>query len=299
MKKYTKQAISFEQQIALLKDKGLIFNKEQQAKVLLSNISYYRLRAYTYPFQDNNDPKHPFIKEVSFEDILDLYNFDNKLRALVFEVVTKIEVALRTQIIYRWSLQYGSHWYSMPELYRNPMFFANSLSSLEKEINRSHETFIKHYFNEYNEPKLPPVWMALEVSSFGLLSKLFANLKRDRTKKATAQYFGLLDVKLLENWMRSFCDIRNICAHHSRLWNRRLATHTYIPKKTKFLFIENKKLYQYKLYPALCAMQYILNIINPKSRLKLKLLELMNTCPLKQEKEMGFPVAWKEEKFWN
>lgn len=298
MKKYTKPAISFQQQVNSLKEKGLSFQNEATSRIFLENISYYRLRAYTYPFQNNNNPKHPFIKKVSFEEILDLYNFDNKLRAMVFEALTKIEVALRTQIIYKWSLEYGSHWYTIPELYRNPMFFANSLSSLEKEINRSHETFIKHYFKTYNDPKLPPAWMALEVSSFGLLSKLFANLKRDRTKKAVAQHFGLFDVKLLENWMRSFCDIRNICAHHSRLWNRRLTTHTDIPKKTRFLFIENKRLYQYKLYPALCAMQYILNIINPKNGFKRKLLELMNTCPLKQEKEMGFPQGWKQENFW-
>ena len=140
--------------------------------------------------------------------------------------------------------------------------------------------------------------MSLEVSSLGLLSKLFANLKRNKQKKEFTRHFGLYKVELLENWMRSFCDIRNICAHHSRLWNRRFSTHIDIPHNTKYDFITNKRVYTNKIYPTLCAMQYILEIINPKNGFKRKLKELMNTCPLKQEKEMGFPTNWEQEKFW-
>ena len=295
---YTKPAISFQQQIDALKQKGLTFQDENTSRVFLENISYYRLRAYTYPFQDNNTPNHPFVKQVSFEEIIDLYNFDSKLRTLVFDALEKIEIAFRTQIIYRWSMEYGSHWYTNPTLFRNPVFFANTLSSLEKEINRSHETFIKHYKSKYSDPDLPPSWMSLEVSSLGLLSKMFANLKRNKQKKELTRHFGLYKVELLENWMRSFCDIRNICAHHSRLWNRRLSTHIDLPNSTKYDFINDKKVYTYKIYPALCAMQYILEIINPKNGFKRKLKELMNTCPLKQEKEMGFPQGWEQENFW-
>ena len=295
---YTKPAISFQQQVDALKKKGLTFQDETTSRIFLENISYYRLRAYTYPFQDNDNPKHPFIKQVSFEEIIDLYNFDSKLRTLVFDALEKIEIAFRTQIIYRWSMENGSHWHTNPALFRNPVFFANTLSSLEKEINRSHETFIKHYKSKYSTPELPPAWMSLEVSSLGLLSKLFANLKRNKQKKEFTRHFGLYKVELLENWMRSFCDIRNICAHHSRLWNRRFSTHIDIPHSTKYDFITNKRVYTNKIYPALCAMQYILEIINPKNGFKRKLKELMNTCPLKQEKEMGFPTNWEQENFW-
>ncbi len=296
--KYNKPAISFQNQITDLAKKGLFFNKKEQAEIFLSNINYYRLRAYTYPFQDNTNPKHPFIKKVSFEEILDLYNFDNKLRSLLFEALSKIEIAFRTQIIYQWSMKHGSHWYINTDLYKNSVFFDKSITTLKKEIDRSHETFIKHYKDKYTNPSLPPAWMALEISSFGLLSKLFTNIKHDKTKKEVAHHFGLYDIDLLENWMRSFSNIRNICAHHSRLWNRRLTTHISMPKKTKNLFIENKKIYPYKIYPVLCAMQYILKEINPKNGFKQKLLTLMETCPLKQEKDMGFPKDWQQENFW-
>lgn len=297
--KYDKPAISFRQQIEELKRKGLTFKNEKHSRIFLENISYYRLRAYTYPFQDNTNPKHPFIKAVSFEEIIELYNFDSKLRTLVFEALEKIEIAFRTQIIYRWSMQYGSHWFTIPSLFRNPEHFANNLSALKKEIRRSGETFIKHYKKKHVEPANPPAWMTLEVSSLGMLSKLFVHLKRNKEKKAFTHHFGLYKVTLLENWMHCFSDIRNICAHHSRLWNRRLTKHIDLPEKTKYNFIENTKVYCYKIYPALCAMQYILEIINPKNGFKRKLIDLMHSCPLKQEKEMGFPAAWNQEKFWN
>lgn len=296
---YSKPPLSFQQQIEAFKKRGLTFENEHTSRVFLENISYYRLRAYTYPFQDNTNSQHPFVKKVSFEEIITLYNFDSKLRTLVFEALEKIEIAFRTQIIYRWSMEFGSHWYTNPTLFRNPVFFANSLSSLEKEINRSDETFIKHYTKTYTHPQLPPSWMSLEVSSLGLLSKLFSNLKRNAQKKALAQHFGLYKVEVLENWMRSFCNIRNICAHHSRLWNRRLSTQLELPSKTKYAFINTEHIYRNKIYPALCAMQYILEIINPKNGFKTKLFELMNDWPLQQEKDMGFPIGWQHEKFWN
>ena len=101
---YSKPAITIQDQIAKLKARGLRFDDEALAESYLSNISYYRLRAYTYPFQDNNDPDHPFKVDISFEDIIKLYVFDRKLRNLLFDALEKIEISFRTQIIYNLSL---------------------------------------------------------------------------------------------------------------------------------------------------------------------------------------------------
>jgi abortive infection bacteriophage resistance protein len=140
--------------------------------------------------------------------------------------------------------------------------------------------------------------MSLEVSSFGLLSLLFRNLKLGPEKKAVTKYYGLNDVGILENWMHSFSNIRNVCAHHSRLWNRRLTAHIKLPTHTAYPFITNKTLYPYKIYPALCCIKYVLDIISPGNTFKDKLNKLMANCPLAQEKEMGFPINWKEELYW-
>ena len=295
---YNKPFISFQDQIQRLKSRGLVFNNEPQAELCLSNISYYRLRAYTYPFQDNTDPNHPFTSEITFEEIIELYKFDRKLSQLVFEALEKVEIALRTQIIYQWAMKKGSHWQNDSSLYRDSVRFAKQITMLQSEIDRSHETFIKHYNATYTIPTEPPSWMSLEVSSFGLLSQIFNNLKRGKEKKAVAKYFGLNDISILENWMHCFSNIRNICAHHGRLWNRRLTAHIKIPLNPQYDFISNKNLYRYKLYPALCCIQYMLNRIIPENGFKEDLVELVDNCPLAQEHEMGFPANWRDDPFW-
>ena len=296
--RYNKPAVSFDDQIARLKQRGLTIPDDDIARVYLSNISFYRLRAYTYPYQDNTDPNHSFNSPVTFDEIIELYTFDRKLRLLVFDAIEKIEIALRTQIIYQWAMTYGSHWQLDQSLYKDRTKFIKHLSSLQKEINRSNETFILHYKGKYTHPAEPPSWMSLEVSSFGLLSLLFQNLKSCPEKKRVTKHFGLRDNNILENWMHNFSNIRNICAHHGRLWNRRIAIPITIPRKPIYDFVQNKRLYPYKLYPALCAMMYIINIINPTSTFKNRLMALINTCPNGQLKEMGFPQDWRTENFW-
>lgn len=296
--RYTKPPVSFSDQIQKLKDRGLIIPDEAAALRYLSNISYYRLRAYTYPYQDNDNPNHPFVGEVSMEDILALYTFDRKLRLLIFDAVEKIEIALRTQIIYQWAIVHGSHWHLNQNLYKDGGKFVRHLASLQKEIDRSNETFIDHYKHKYSQPEEPPCWMSLEVTSIGLLSLLFKNLKNSPEKKAVTHHFGLLSNEILENWMHNFCHIRNICAHHGRLWNRRIPIPITMPRKTKAAFIVNKSIYPYKLYASLCAMVYIISIINRESTFKQQLLELVSNCPQGQLKEMGFPRDWKNENFW-
>jgi abortive infection bacteriophage resistance protein len=295
--KFNKLPLTVDQQIELLKKRGLLFKDEKKAAHYLSNISYYRLRAYTYPFQNNQNPDHPFNTVVSFEDIIELYVFDRKLRLLLFDALEKVEISFRTKIIYQYSIVEGSHWHLKPELYRDTIRFVNHIDSLQKEINRSNETFIGHYNNKYTHPSAPPCWMSLEVSSMGLLSKIFQNLQKGKEKETITSYFGINDISILENWMHCFSNLRNICAHHGRVWNRRL-TFIKLPTNPAYLFISNRKVYTNKLYATLCCIEYILKIISPNTTFTTRLKELMQNCPLKQEKEMGFPPDWKNELFW-
>ncbi|MEI6640157.1 MAG: Abi family protein [Chlorobium sp.] len=295
---YSKPAVSIPDQITKLKARGLAFGDEAFAVHCLSNISYYRLRAYTYPFQDNTPPNHPFIVPVTFEQIIELYVFDRKLRSMVFDAMEKIEIAIRTQIIHQWAMPHGSHWQLNETLFRDVNRFHSQIASLQTEISRSNETFIEHYKNTYTEPVDPPSWMSLEVSSFGLLSQMFRNLKKSPEKIAVVKHFGLNNIELLENWMLCFSHIRNTCAHHGRLWNRRLTAHITLPKNPSNPFIQNRNIWPYKPYAALCCMQYILQSISPDTSFKDGLKTLMKSCPLKQEKEMGFSEDWRSESFW-
>lgn len=294
---YNKPPILISEQTLKLKERGLIVNDEKKASHYLSNISFYRLRAYTYPFQDNENSSHPFIKQVSFEDIINLYRFDRQLRLLIFNAVEKIEISIRTQIIYHYAMEYGSHWHMNRNLYNNSDYFDDHINSLQKEIDRSREVFIMHYKEKYTHPTDPPCWMSLEVSSIGLLSKIFKNLKNDKCKDNIVKHFGLKDVGVLTNWMECISLIRNICAHHGRVWNRRMKPLS-IPKKTLYPFIQNKEILPYKVYSYICIIQYLLSIISPQYDLKSSLLKLMEMCQITQVKEMGFPNDWQDDILW-
>ncbi|MCF8332697.1 MAG: Abi family protein [Bacteroidales bacterium] len=296
--RYNKPPLTRKEQIQKLKERGLKFEDEVKAEAYLKNISFYRLRAYTYPFQDNHDPEHPFIQDVSFDQIIHLYIFDRRLRILVLNAIEKIEVAFRTHIIYNYSLQYGGHWFTDSVLFHNETHFHNNMEKITEELHRSNETFIKHYFDKYTSPKLPPAWMTLEAISMGTMGKLFSNLKRDKLKKKTARGFGLKETNHLENWMHVFGNLRNICAHHGRLWNRRFPTLVFLPRDTLNSFIDNIHVDQNKLYAQLCCINYIIQQIAPKSNFVSDLKALINKCPMVNCRDMGFPENWEEEALW-
>ncbi len=107
---FSKLPLSIADQILKWESRGLIITDKSTAVRHLSDISFYRFRAYTYSFQNNNLPSQPFARNITFEQILRNYVFDRELRLLVFDAIERIEVALRTQIIYQYSMTYGSHW---------------------------------------------------------------------------------------------------------------------------------------------------------------------------------------------
>ena len=136
------------------------------------------------------------------------------------------------------------------------------------------------------------------MATLGLLSKLFSNLKKGIEKKKITSDFGLLKPEILESWMHTFAHLRNVCAHHGRVWNRRLTTMPKMPFNTTNPFLKNTVIYPNKLYATICCMNYILQIISPGNTFVLRLKDLMGTCTLIDLKEMGFPKDWETEKIW-
>lgn len=313
---YMKKPLSIKTQIAKLKDRGLIIDDENLASEYLMNISYYRLRAYTYPFQNNTDPDadHKFIQQdVYFKDIIDLYCFDRRLRSLIFNAIEKIEVAIRTKIIQIYSESTNdSHWFENQSLFsenivtlkngEQKLIYDKLLEDIVREVDRSNEDFINHYKKKYSTPKNPPAWMSLEVVSMGTLSYLYKLLKKDRNKKAIAKQFGLSEIFILENWLHAFSILRNSCAHHSRIWNRRFIIRMLLPYNTDSLFLDKdtiRKIRDNKLFAYLCCIKYILDRISPGNDFYKNLNELItNGGKLLSLKEMGFPDNWKYLGVW-
>lgn len=300
---YTKKPLTLDEQVARLKQRGLVFDDESEAIAYLFNISYYRLRAYTYPFQENGEGvEHNFTrKDIHFKDIIDLYYFDRRLRSLIFNAIEKIEVAVRTKIIQIYAEStHNSHWYDNESLYR--FDYEDIMKHIEADVNRSNEDFIKHYNSKYNNPPMPPSWMALEVVSFATLSRLFKSLKSDSHKKYITEQFGLKKVAILENWLHAISNLRNCCAHHSRVWNRRFMVSVILPYDTLYPFMDRmtiKQIHTNKLFAVLSCVVYILDIISPGSYFKRNLKELLKSdCRLLDLKDMGFPKYWQSLSVW-
>ena len=296
---FSKQPLSIADQILKWESRGLIIADKTDTTRHLSNISFYRFRAYAYPFQNNNLSNQPFARNTTFEQILRHYIFDRELRLLVFDAIERIEVALRTQIIYQNSMTYGSHWPGDPSLYRNAVLFQKDWQALQKEVNRSTEVFIKHYRQTYTNPVDPPSWMSLEVTSLGMLSKLFENLRMCPEKRAIAHHFGLGSPDVLASWMHAFSTIRNVCAHHGRLWNRVFTKSPVLPKRPIMQpWLTNTNVATNKLYINLSSMLYILQKISPGHSVKHETKALLQLYPEIQTAQMGFPVNWRQEPLW-
>jgi abortive infection bacteriophage resistance protein len=283
---FKKSPFSYDEHINLLKERNLIINNEKYAKHKLSVISYYRLSAYFRPFYIRD--KEIFRNNTLFEDIIKLYYFDKKLRKIIFDTLENIEIFLRTKIIELISKEGAFGYLTMINKEKKDEI----LNRINRELNRSKEVFIKHYKNKYLD-EYYPIWMIVETISFSLLSMLLKNL--DEESKIKLANDLNLSVDVLESWLHNLVYIRNICAHHSRIWNRILAIRPKIPrKKEEFKGLNNKK-----LFFSLCVIQYFLNFIDEEENsLKKELQNLFLKYPEISKRNIGFPDNWEKLKIW-
>lgn len=303
--RYRKTPLSIEEQISKLENRGLNFDDKKKARGYLQNISYYRLRAFTYPFQNNaEDSDHEFLRDdIDFADIIDLYVFDKRLRSLVFSELEKIEVAVRTKLSLVYSLSTDdAMWYEDESMYADSAHAQYILDDIKSDVDRSNEDFIKHYKLKYTEPEMPPSWMTLEVASFGTLSRLYKSLRPTAEKTQIAHSFGIGKDDIFANWLHAFSNLRNCCAHHSRIWNRRFLVQLKLPYNTTYPFMSRdtiKTIHNNKLFALLSAIKYIVDIISPENSFKENLQQLLcQHHKLLSSREMGFPNGWENLPVW-
>lgn len=295
--KYTKQPVGLPQQIEMLKERGLVIEDERYASECLHIISYFRLANYLRPMEQDKTT-HKFKPESRFENAIGLYYFDKALRTLVFTVIQSIEIALRTRVIHHFSLRYGAFWFMDETLFKDDKIFNNCLHSIKEELHRSKEDFILEHFARYDTPLYPPAWKTLEVISFGTLSKLYGNLSDKAVKKQVAEDFTLPQHLYLESWTRSIAVLRNYCAHHARLWNRRFPMKPQMPKTLSNPWITDHNVLPDKIYVLLCCLAYLLDRIYPNNTFKTELKDLLNAYPNVDVDAMGFPKDWQSEPIW-
>jgi abortive infection bacteriophage resistance protein len=297
--KFEKPAVSVPDQVELLTRRGMTVGDEAQAQHYLNFISYYRLRAYWLPFEvpAANNGDHAFLDGTTFEDVLTLYIFDRELRLLVLDAIERVEVALRAQWAHHMAMTHGPHGYLEQGHYSVIRHHAKDVTALEKEFNRSEDTFAIHYRDKYTSPKLPPVWMAAEVMSFGLLSKFYGNLRTRADRKAIADPFAL-DEAVVTSFAHHISTVRNICAHHGRLWNKRFTVTMTTPRFPAKLPVAMRDADPRYLHNTLVTLDYLLALIAPGNEWKQRLVALIDGCPLADPASMGFPTDWRVRSVW-
>jgi abortive infection bacteriophage resistance protein len=301
---FNKKAFTVKEQIAQLQKRGLQIPNPALAERYLANISYYRLGEYWYVMQQDK-AKHIFKPNSRFTDVIALYNFDAELRLLLFDVIEKIEISLRTKLIYHLSHEIDPWWFQNFELFNDSMALVKTLSNLQEELERSKDVTIKNHFKNHKDDKrFPPAWKALEQTSFGALSKLYGNLKPTiKSKDTIAQELGAVNHTYLPSWLQSIAQIRNYCAHHSRLWNRNLpGTVKLLPKPPNPWIndaVNIPKQHEFiHLYVHMCLMKYLINTIHPNNNFTSRLNDLFINYPNVDPNALGMKPNWQKEPLW-
>lgn len=286
---FSKSHLSYQEQTDLLKSRNLTISNEQFCNKKLQHINYYRLSAYFYPFYQE---QNKFRDNSKFEDIIKLYYFDKEFRNLIFYSIEKIEVYIRTQLSYAISKNSGVFGYTDISIFHNQETHQEILNTIKSETGRSKEVFVKEFFDKYDEEYLP-IWSMVEIISFNTLSKIFANLKETHRRDIAKD----IDIKpkVIESWLHTLTYVRNICAHHSRLWNKMLAIEPTKPRNQHIFHTINNK----KIFFVLTMIQFILEKIDDEELdFKNEIKKLISKYPNTNISTMGFPDNWELLTLW-
>jgi abortive infection bacteriophage resistance protein len=301
---YQKPYLTISQQIDLVKQRGLIITDEDKASEHLLRIGYYRLSGYWHVFRQRSGAtlREEFLDDVYFSDVVDLYVFDKRLRLLMLDAIERIEVALRVAV----ALQMGKY---EPRAHLNETLinprklekYSLLKAEWEKQEQRAREDFVQAFQAKYPKCSMP-IWMAIEVWDFGALSK-YISLLNGGDINAIAQKFGIDVGSAFPSIIRSIGYVRNVSAHHGRLWNRSLTAQPRHVKSANSLLqpVLNDRDAMEHVFGAMCYIQYFMRKICPNSTWSSRVASHMSTFPANKHispKMMGVVEGWQGWELW-
>lgn len=294
--RYVKPPLTFEQQANTLLARGLIGDKEYIVE-RLKNVNYYRLSGYLFPFRQPDDRYKP---GTTFEQVWSRYTFDRRLRLIVMDAIERVEVSVRTQLIYALAHDSGAFGYAVSSALPNldAQEYGRWIEEIRKEAGHSREEFVGHFFEKYGDCNAClPLWMVGEIMSFGCMLTMYRGAA-DHIKRAVASYYAIPD-EVLTSWLKTINVIRNICAHHGRLWNRELGVKPVIPRKNKYpQWHEPVGIPQNRIFGVLTVLRYLLTVMAPQSKWRDRLFALLDEYPQIPRRSMGFPDNWEISPLW-
>ncbi len=300
--KYLKEHLPLEEQAQRLLDRGLIANKDELIRRLCA-VSYYRLSGYLFPFREPESDS--FRPGTELRVVWDRYCFDRRLRVLLLDAIERVEVAVRTQLVYHFSRIHGAFGHTretnLPNL--KVVEYIGWREALIEETQRSKEAFKEHFFRKYGDAHQNlPIWMVSELMSMGSMLTFYKGVEKT-IQGQVAGHFGMPD-ELLLTWLRSLYAARNICAHHSRIWNRILGYAPGLPHKNKHpewhLQDEagRKLITNNRAGMLLVICRQFLKLISPTSQWQQRVNELLDEYPEIPVAEMGLPEDWRNHPLW-
>lgn len=329
MQSYTKPFLPVDDQLKKLQDRGMLVTEPERAKNYLRHLGYYRLSGYWYPLRQSEtftDSEgnvstrvlDAFRADSEFSQVVDLYVFDKKLRVMMVDVLERIEVSLRTNVTLQlgkigpWAHRDPANFdakFSAPQPERypktgtRPSRFDEFLRLTDKKTADSKEDFVQHFNAKYSDPL--PIWVAPEVWDFGNLSILIAGMKYV-DQRDIAAFYGISRPDLFPSWVRTLAFVRNICAHHGRLWNRSLTAQPRPPKTGEVALLDHLSGQQARhsierLYAAVAIARYFQVRINPTSSWGARFVELTKTFPQNPNLNLtqaGFAANWEQLPLW-
>ncbi|MCS4277229.1 abortive infection bacteriophage resistance protein [Mycetocola sp. BIGb0189] len=316
-----KKFLTLDEQIELLCGRGMV--PSHDIKQWLHSVNYYRLSGYwhTYRVLESNGSgvvrrAERFIEGTSFTTIETLYEFDRKLRTLVHDGIERVEVALRSHLSY----VLGA---SSPIAHTDRSYFRdgfdheswmkNATSRVDRAARRS--PVIAHHREKYGG--VIPIWVLVDVLDFSDLSMLFDGM-RAADQFAVAERLGIIidparlkpnqAVRAKKNhplarWLEQLTVLRNIGAHHGRMWNR-----TLIPTSTAALrTVEDlhalPRGQSEQLFGGLTLMAKLIGAASPGSawaqKVRREIEHAYSQLPDRSEREMGFPEGWRGMRLWS
>lgn len=275
----------------------MLMENEQKVENYLMNIVYHRLSAYIYPFYKSPKSNLKLKDGTTFKQVLTLYRFDKKLRILLFNEIEKIEVAIRSVLANIGCQELNDkYWITKPEYFASADKFNQTLAVIEKELASSKENYIEDFRRNYVE-NYPPAWMITEVLSFGNLNYIYSNIASNRLMKRIAGYFGL-QPQVFTSWLTVLANLRNMCCHHARVWNRDFMLNPAEPRKMANIWIDTSKIDKKKIYYRLCIIRYFLASVSPDNNFNKKIVDLLALFPSIDIAAMGFCVGWQDAPLW-
>lgn len=297
MREYPKQILTIQQQIQTYIDAGMEIKSVDDVEKALKTVGYYRLRGYSFQLYDNATKK--YLPGTKFEEIMQLYNFDQELSIIIFAMLSKIEVALRVRLTEALLIYKDSLVLQDSSIFKDKKTYWQNSSTVASEIARSNDVFIKHNFKRH-EGEIP-LWAAVEVMSFGTLSKIVKNLKTGKNSAYSvfAESYKYISTKgnlvkpsmqMLSSWIHAVAVLRNMCAHNSRIYNRTIHTTPEIVDIDKI----NPTPVHNGLYQVLLAMKYL----RPTNEVWNEFVEQLEQLINKNQEvvsllAMNFPNDWK------